>query len=47
MEPFDRDYFTPWLGARRMAMPCIGKEARLTGKPIRPIKLIPFGRIGL
>jgi hypothetical protein len=28
MEPFDRDYFTPWLGALRMAMPSIGKDAQ-------------------
>jgi hypothetical protein len=28
MEPFDRDYFTPWIGALRMAMPSIGKDAQ-------------------
>jgi len=28
MASFDRDYFTPWLGALRMAMPRIGKEAQ-------------------
>jgi hypothetical protein len=28
MEPFDRDYFAPWLGALRMAMPRIDKEAQ-------------------
>jgi hypothetical protein len=28
MEPFDRDYFVPWSGALRMAMPRIGKEAQ-------------------
>ena len=81
-ESFDRDYFTPWLGALRMAMlshrqrcattprgkrtrPSVGRigspaalrrlpdscasrfAPRLTGKPIRPIKLVPFGRIVL
>ncbi len=28
MEPFDRDYFAPWIGALRMAMPRIGKDAQ-------------------
>jgi hypothetical protein len=27
-KPFDRDYFAPWSGALRMAMPRIGKEAQ-------------------
>ncbi len=28
IEPFDRDYSAPWLGALRMAMQRIGKEAQ-------------------
>ncbi len=36
MEPFDRDYFTPRLGALRMAMPSIGKQAQRRHGVIEP-----------
>ena len=44
IEPFDRSYFAPWLGALRMAMWGIGKDARATPRSnwTRPL----VGQIG-